>query len=183
MRRLLALILSDYRAHYSYKGETRRKGWTMFLPRAIANPSLHATILLRLTYATPSWMIAFWRNVLLTKHTIDIMHHIEVGPGIVLPHPWGLCLGEGVQVGANCTMFHNVSIGALAGHQRIDGPARLCPVIGDNVVIYMGAVILGPITVGDGAIIGARAWVDRDVPPGAVVSATVRDAAKPMTES
>ncbi|MGI8903411.1 MAG: serine O-acetyltransferase [Solirubrobacteraceae bacterium] len=179
MRRLLALIVSDYRIHYGERGDTRTKCRALFLPRAISNPSIHATILIRLAYATPQWMIAFWRNVLLTKQTIDIGRNIEIGPGLNLPHPAGLTLASGTQIGANCTMFHNVTLGARAGHQRDLGAersgqvgvGRLCPTIGDGVVIYTGAIIVGPVTVGDGAIIGARAWVDRDVAPGAIVSA------------
>jgi serine O-acetyltransferase len=46
---------------------------------------------------------------------------------------------------------------------------RPCPVIGDGVTIYMKTVILGPITIGDHAVIGARAWVVNDVPAGEVV--------------
>ena len=40
--------------------------------------------------------------------------------------------------------------------------------IGDAVTIYGQSMVIGPITVGEGAVIGARSWVDKDVPPGAV---------------
>lgn len=151
----------------------------LFLPRVLTNPALHATILIRLAYATPQSMIALWRNILLTKHTMCIMKNIDIGPGLKLPHPWGVTIGEGLRIGANCTIFHNVSIGSRAHHQRTiaaDGITSLddeglCPTIGDDVVIYHSAMIVGPVTIGDGAIVGACTWVDRDVPPGSIVSA------------
>jgi serine O-acetyltransferase len=119
-----------------------------------------------------------WRNVLLSKHTIDLGHDVRIGPGINLPHPWGLVLGSGTRIGANCKIFHNVTFGTRAEHQRgaaagnvrPNGTGRECPSIGDNVVVYMGSTVIGPIAVGDGVIVGARAWVDRDVAPGVIVS-------------
>jgi serine O-acetyltransferase len=47
-------------------------------------------------------------------------------------------------------------------------------VIGDRVAIYMQSIVVGPIAVGDDAVLGARSWVDKDVPPGAVVSGRPR---------
>ncbi len=171
LRPLFALIASDYRSHYSYKTETPFRRLSLFLPRVVANPSLHATILLRLNSATPPWWRPLWRNVLLTKHSFDV-DRIEIGPGLVLPHPWGIVIGAGAKIGRNCAVHHNVTLGAFPPHQRSVG--RACPVIGDNVVIFCGAMIVGPVTVGDRATIGAYAWVDRDVPPGAVVPGGTR---------
>jgi serine acetyltransferase len=178
MRQLLALIASDYHVHYGDRDGSPARHWALFLPRVVANPSLHATILIRLAVAAPRWTLALWRNILLTKHTIDLGGNLKIGPGLNLPHPWGLVFGTGTEIGANCKIFHNVTFGNRAEHQR--GMAnrwassteaiRECPSIGDNVVIYMSTIIVGPVSVGDGAIVGARAWVDRDVAPGAIVS-------------
>ncbi len=84
----------------------------------------------------------------------------RIGPGLYIAH--GFCTGIAwkVEIGANCRIHQHVTIGW-------DGRGG-APRIGDNVVIYTGAVIIGGITIGDGAIIGANAVVTKDVPPGVV---------------
>jgi serine O-acetyltransferase len=117
-------------------------------------------------------MLGFWRTVLIAKHSIDISQNMEIGPGLMLPHPVGIALGASVRVGSNVTLFQYVGIGGnvfvTGGYRPWQPGARLCPVIGDDVVILMDSILVGEITVGDRAVIGAGAWVDRDLPPGAV---------------
>jgi serine O-acetyltransferase len=94
---------------------------------------------------------------------------MTVGPGLDLPHPWGIVIG-GATIGRNCVLYHNVTIGVRAPHLTHRRPRRPeLPTIGDDVIIYAGAMILGPITVGDRAIIGANAMVTQDVPPDTMV--------------
>jgi serine O-acetyltransferase len=68
-----------------------------------------------------------------------------------------------VVIGENCRIAHGVTIGGRSGHYEV-------PVIGNNVTVGVGAVVLGPIKVGDHAIIGANAVVIHDVPAHAVVA-------------
>lgn len=63
-------------------------------------------------------------------------------------------------LGNNCTVFHNVTLG-----QNKDK----YPIIGNNVIIYSGAKIIGNVRVGDNAIIGANAVVTKNVPKNAIV--------------
>jgi serine O-acetyltransferase len=88
----------------------------------------------------------------------------EIGPGLTLPHPTGIVVGEGSHVGCSVTLYHNVTLGRHAWNE----PA--CPRIGDGVVIYAGAVIIGPIKIGEGATVAANSVVNRDVSPKAVVA-------------
>ncbi|WP_249135383.1 serine acetyltransferase [Bradyrhizobium sp. AUGA SZCCT0222] len=88
----------------------------------------------------------------------------EIGPGLKLPHPTGLVIGEGSHVGSGVTLYHNVTLGRHAWNQ----PG--CPRVGDGVVIYAGAVIIGPIKIGEGATVAANSVVNRDVLPKAVVA-------------
>ena len=86
----------------------------------------------------------------------------EVGPGLALPHAArGVVLGHHVTIGRNSMIFHRVTIGR-------DGPSEP-PRLGDDVYVGVGACILGPVTVGAGARVGANAVVIRDVPDRAIV--------------
>lgn len=66
-------------------------------------------------------------------------------------------------IGESCTIFGNVTMGSKWPNGKCEGDA---PVIGNNVLIGAGAVILGAVHVGDNAIIGANAVVTMDVPEG-----------------
>jgi serine O-acetyltransferase len=79
----------------------------------------------------------------------------EFGPGFVLVHATGVVINGGVRGGSNVYVEHQVTIGA---------ERRQSPVIGSNVFIGAGAKVIGPVTVGDGARIGANAVVVHDVP-------------------
>lgn len=87
----------------------------------------------------------------------------RIGKGLVLIHPNGVMIGGGTEIGENCLIFHDVTIGT--------GPVPGVPRIGRDVDIYVGARVLGGITIGDGAMIGANCVVMRDVPAGSVVLA------------
>lgn len=82
----------------------------------------------------------------------------EIGGGLYIQHGFATMVSA-VSLGENCWINQQVTIG-YNGHGRP-------PIIGDNVMITCGAKVLGSITVGDGAIIGANAVVIRDVEPGA----------------
>ncbi|WP_441258848.1 serine O-acetyltransferase [Bradyrhizobium sp. 521_C7_N1_3] len=88
----------------------------------------------------------------------------EIGPGLILPHPTGVVIGEGARIGRSVMLYHNVTLGRRAW----DEPG--CPTIGDGAVIYTGAVIVGPTSIGAGANVAANAVVTRDVPPHSVAA-------------
>lgn len=85
----------------------------------------------------------------------------RVGAAVYLPHPVGVVVGDNAVIGSGVTIYQHVTIGQ-------DGMAGRCPRIGDGVVIFAGAVVIGDIEVGEGAIIGANAVVKQSVPPGRV---------------
>lgn len=87
----------------------------------------------------------------------------QIGPGLKLPHPQGIVIGAGTRVGRNCVLYQQVTLG---GARRGDFAADRYPVIGDDVVVFAGAKLLGAVRVGNGACIGANAVVIRDVPAG-----------------
>ena len=84
----------------------------------------------------------------------------DFGEGFVLVHSIGVVINTTVKGGRNVVIEHQVTIGAEKG---------LSPRIGDDVFIGAGAKILGAISLGNGAKVGANAVVLDDVPPGATV--------------
>jgi serine O-acetyltransferase len=74
----------------------------------------------------------------------------------------GIVIHGGARIGERVLISHGVTIGGRAGHPGL-------PVVEDEVKIGAGAVILGPVRVGRGALVGANAVVLHDVPPHAVV--------------
>lgn len=104
-----------------------------------------------------AWRWRFWATV--TR--CDIPLETRIGGGLLLPHPVGIVVHPDVRIGRNCLIMHNVTIGA-------NGPGGV-PTIGDNVDLGPGACVIGPVQVGDGAVVGANAVVVKDVPERAVV--------------
>jgi serine O-acetyltransferase len=82
--------------------------------------------------------------------------------GLVLPHPQNIVIGAGSVVGPCAYIFQNVTIGGVPGRSGL-------PRIGRDARIYAGAVVVGPIVVGDNVMIGANAVVSHDVPARRVV--------------
>lgn len=90
----------------------------------------------------------------------DIPLNCQLGGGLLLPHPNGVVIHPDSQIGPNCLIFQQVTLGSLASGGT--------PVIGGHVDIGAGAKLLGGIVVGDHARIGANAVVLADVPAGSV---------------
>lgn len=100
----------------------------------------------------------FWTIV--TQAEIPISG--DIGGGLKLPHPNGVVIHPRSKVGPNCVIFQQVTLGT-------SGAGSGAPVIGGGVDIGAGARILGPIHIGNHAVIGANAVVLEDVPEGAIV--------------
>ena len=89
------------------------------------------------------------------------------GPGLRLTHTGGIVVGSGVVAGANVILYSGVLLGNY-------GPSREGqPTLGNGVRVCSKASVLGPVQVGDGALIGAHALVVDDVPAGGTVRAPV----------
>jgi serine O-acetyltransferase len=93
-----------------------------------------------------------------------ISNRARIGPGLRLPHPVGIVIGADVAIGRNVTIYQNVTLGT--SDVRDEGGY---PTVGDGVIIYAGAVIVGPIRIGRNAVVGANAVVTRDVPADVTV--------------
>lgn len=97
---------------------------------------------------------------------IDIHPGASIGKRFFIDHGFTV-IGETAEIGDDVTIYQNVTLGGTNPHEGIVGKRH--PTIGNNVVIGSGAQVLGPITIGEGARIGANAVVTKDVAPGATV--------------
>lgn len=84
-----------------------------------------------------------------------------IGEKLLLPHPCGIVIGTETHLGNSCTIFQNVTLGQKKG---------LYPKIGNNVIVFPGAKIIGDVIVGDNAIIGANSVVINDIPANYIVA-------------
>jgi len=107
------------------------------------------------------------RKVLFSRmelYGVHISANAQIGEGFKLPHPVGIVIGEGVVIGKNVKIFQNVTLG---GKQIGDAKQLNYPTVGDNVVIFAGAVVVGKIRIGNNSIIGSNAFIQKDIPDGA----------------
>lgn len=101
---------------------------------------------------------------------IDIHPSATIGESFTIDHGTGIVIGATAIIGDNVKIYQGVTLGAKSfpldeDGNPVKGVARH-PIIGNNVIIYSNASILGRITIGDNAVIGGNIWVDTDVAPG-----------------
>lgn len=108
----------------------------------------------------------FWAYIGRMLTGIEIHPAAEIGENLFIDHGTGVVVGETAIIGNNCTLYHGVTLG---GKGDITEGGRRHPIIGDNVIIGAGAQVLGAVTVGAGARIGANAVVTTDVADGVTV--------------
>ncbi|MBM3316734.1 MAG: hypothetical protein FJY75_02675, partial [Candidatus Eisenbacteria bacterium] len=100
---------------------------------------------------------------------IDIHPGATIGERFFIDHGTGVVIGETTVIGDGVKLYQGVTLGALSFPKdergRLIRGLRRHPRIGDGVVIYGGATILGDITIGDGAVIGGNVWLTQSVPP------------------
>jgi serine O-acetyltransferase len=95
---------------------------------------------------------------------IEIHPAARVGDGLFIDHGSGVVIGETAEIGHDVTMYQGVTLGGTGF-----ATGKRHPTVEDNVTIGSGAKLLGPITIGHGAKIGANTVVIHDVPPNSTV--------------
>ena len=104
------------------------------------------------------------RGAMRAVFACDVPYAARIGENTDFPHhALGVVIHPRAVIGTDCHIGHGVTIGGRKGIETV-------PVLGKDVVVGCGATILGPITVGDGAMIGAGPVVIHDVPAGATVT-------------
>ena len=103
---------------------------------------------------------------------IEIHPGATIGRRFFIDHGTGVVIGETAEIGDNVMLYHQVTLGATGWWKDMQsGRRKRHPTIEDNVVIGVGASILGPVTIGRNSKIGALALVLESVPPNSTVVA------------
>ena len=93
---------------------------------------------------------------------VEIHPAARIGHCFFIDHGTGVVIGETAEIGNDCVLFHNVTLGGTGKHR-----GKRHPTLRDNVFVGTSATLLGPITVGSNTKIGANSFIRmRDVPPG-----------------
>lgn len=96
----------------------------------------------------------------------EVSPYAQIGGGLRIYHSVGIVIGHACEIGENVEIFQNVTMGG--NDKEIDG--RTMPKIGNNVSVFSGAAVLGPVVIGDNVSIGANSIVTKDVPCNVVVA-------------
>ena len=102
---------------------------------------------------------------------IEIHPGAKIGRNLFIDHGMGVVIGETSEIKDNVTIYHMVTLGGISPSTNSDDQrdAKRHPTLEDNVVIGSGAQVLGPVTIGKNAKVGANAVVTKDVPENAVM--------------
>jgi serine O-acetyltransferase len=123
----------------------------------------HAIVAYRIShwfYQRRRYFLARWVSQYAKFRTgIEIHPAAKIGKGLFIDHGTGVVIGETAEVGDHCTFYQGVTLGGTGKDK-----GKRHPTVGSNVMIGSGAKLLGPLTVGDNAKVGANALVLCNVP-------------------
>ena len=102
---------------------------------------------------------------------IEIHPKAKIGNNLFIDHGMGVVIGETSDIGDNVTIYHMATLGGISPSINSDDQrnTKRHPTLMNNVVVGSGAQILGPVTIGKNAKIGANAVVTKDVPQNAIM--------------
>src|SRR5437870_7360221 len=131
-------------------------------------PGIHALLAHRVAHALDGAGVPLLpRAISMIARTvtgIEIHPSARIGEGLFIDHGAGVVIGETADIGDNVTLYQGVTLGGTGF-----ATGKRHPTVQDNVTIGSGAKLLGPITIGHGAKIGANSVVITDVPPNCTV--------------
>ncbi|CAB4767110.1 unannotated protein [freshwater metagenome] len=105
-----------------------------------------------------------WSNLTRSATGVEIHPGATIGRRFFIDHGMGVVIGETSIIGNDVLMYHDVTLGA-----RTYKKGKRHPTIGDNVIIGAGARVIGDVTIGKDAVVGANTLVTRDVPEHATL--------------
>lgn len=160
-------LLSDIKKDIDaiYRGDPAARNIFEIL---FAYPGFHARQWHRLAHRLYKWRIPFLPRLI--SHIARFLTGIEIHPGakigegFFIDHGMGVVIGETAEIGNNVILYQGVTLGGTS-HLRV----KRHPTLGNNVVVGVGAQVIGNIHIGDNTKIGAGSVVVNSVPPNATV--------------
>lgn len=131
-------------------------------------PGLHAIWIHRFSHWL--WQKKHKTLARLISHLARFLTGVEIHPGakigrrFFIDHGMGVVIGETTEIGDDVLLYQGVVLGGVSREKK-----KRHPTLGNRVVVGAGAILLGPIKVGEGAKIGAGSVVIKDVPSNATV--------------
>jgi serine O-acetyltransferase len=162
---IIRSIIEDVRAIYRNDPAARNIEFLLY-------PGFHAIFWHRIIHIL--WNIGipfiprFFSEINRFLTGVEIHPGATIGKGFFIDHGMGVVIGETSEIGDNCVIFHNVTLGGTGKHK-----GKRHPTLGDNVFVGTGAILLGPLTVGDNVRIGANTFLYMvDIPDNSTVVGT-----------
>ncbi len=162
MKKFMAALKEDIETIFRKDPAARGIGEVIF-----CYPGLHALWLYRIAHFF--WRHSFYFFARLISHFGRFLTGIEIHPGarigrrFFIDHGAGVVIGETTEIGDDVLLYQGVVLGGVSLRKE-----KRHPTIGNNVMIGAGTIVLGPITIGDGAKIGAASLVVKNVPPNSI---------------
>lgn len=156
---MLRTILADLRA--VRKGDPAARNW---LEVVFCYTTFYAILIHRFTHLLRRIGLPVLPRVISQLNRfltgVEIHPGAKIGGGFFIDHGMGVVIGETAEIGENCMIFHNVTLG---GTKSVHG--RRHPKLGDNCLVGTGTSLLGPILIGSNVKIGAATTViNRNIP-------------------
>lgn len=135
----------------------------------LAYPGVHALMYYRLAHG--AWRHKWYLLGRVLSHFGRLMTGIEIHPGatigerVFIDHGMGVVIGETAEVGDDVTLYQGVTLGGTSLEK-----GKRHPTLEKGAIVGGGAMVLGPITIGERAVVGANAVVVKDVPAGVTVA-------------
>lgn len=159
------LVLSDLARYRPNEKPT----WRGVVKRCASNPGMIASVILRaqqMAVRKGQLRLAFaLRTLGMVLVSADFVPGMDVGPGLLMPHPNGVVIGNGLKVGANVTFGGGVTAGVKQPDVEGGGFPEVC----DGAIVLANAVLVGPVRVGRHAQVGANSVLLADAPDYAVM--------------
>ncbi|MGD2174715.1 MAG: hypothetical protein PVJ27_04870 [Candidatus Brocadiaceae bacterium] len=170
---LLDVLDGDVRA--AYQGDPAATGYDEII---FCYPGFRAVMIYRIAHELHAQGVP-WLPRIMTEYAhritgMDIHPGARIGRNFFVDHGTGVVIGETTEIGDNVRMYQGVTLGGFRFKKDEQGKLlrgyKRHPTIEAGVIIYANASVLGPITVGEGAVIGANVFLTHSVEPGAKVT-------------
>lgn len=166
-------IITDLKV---YSGERFLKALsTIFL-----NPNFHSLVIYRLAnFFGRVKVFSFISKILLyinrILYSVDIDYRADLAGGFHIIHGIGLVVGMNVKTDGPVRIYQGVTLGGNNGKVKIRNERKFSqPWLGSNVIIYSNALVVGPVRVNDGAVIGAGTFISSEVEENKIVFSSTK---------